>query len=220
MKEIAYSDVTPYGSVRPHSELTWSGDGADEGGGGWDWLELDVGQTTKLKDGRSIHRWLKRCAKCNSLFSITPCENCGETKLQGCGMPPEPGMPADSESPDGIGCTRCNKGRVRWNCRTCGTENLYLGTIVSFRSRACYIATAACDPDDAPLLDTLRLFRDQCLMRSALGRLFVLSYEKVSPPMAQLIRKSSAARWCTRCFVVLPAAHIAGKLIVWMREDH
>jgi len=214
MKEIAYKDITQHGRLRLRSKLTWSDPYGD-----WDWLEFDVGQMTKLKNGRAIHRWLKRCTKCNSLFSIQPCENCGGTKLRGVGMPPKPGMPQDSESPDGIGCIRCNKGRVSWNCSTCGIDNLYEGTITSFSSRLCYIATAACDPEDAPLLDVLYLFRDKCLMRMALGRLFVATYNYVSPPIAQLIRKSSTARRCTRFVVVRPAAYIAGKLIAWIYND-
>jgi hypothetical protein len=205
MKEIAYSDITPHGRLRPRSKLTWSDDDGD-----WDWLELDVSRTTSIKDGRSIHLWLTRCVKCNVLFSIRPCENCGEVKFRGTGM-------ADG-GPDGIGCIRCNTGRARWNCSACGTDNLYEGTIASYNSRACYIATAVCDPKDATVLVTLRRFRDQCLMGSAFGRLLVAGYEFVSPPVAQFIGKSSAARWCTRCFVVLPAAHIAGRLIEWMRE--
>ncbi len=206
MKETAYGHITPHGSLRPRSKLTWSDEDGD-----WDGLRLDVSRTTKIKDGRSVHVWLKRCAKCKRLFSINPCEICGETKFEGGAMV--------SEGPDGLLCLRCDKGHPRWNCSACGTDNLYEGTIVSFSSRVCYIATAVCDPRDSPLLDTLRLFRDQCLLRSALGRLFVATYECVSPPMAQIIRKSSTARWCSRYFVVLPAAHIAGRLIAWMRED-
>ena len=201
MEETAYTDVGLHRSLRLHPKLTWSDDDGD-----WDWLEFDASRTTKAKGGRPVHQWLKKCARCNGLFSIVPCDNCGGVKFRGTGMA--------SGGPDGIGCVRCNHGRARWKCSACGNDNLFEGTIASFSSRSCYIATAACDPGDAPVLETLRLFRDQCLLPSAIGRFFVAIYVYASPPMARLIRKSPSARWCTRCFIVLPAARIARWLTV------
>lgn len=49
----------------------------------------------------------------------------------------------------------------------------------------CYIATAVYGSYDSPPVMTLRRYRDETLERSALGRAFIRSYYRVSPPLAK-----------------------------------
>jgi len=54
----------------------------------------------------------------------------------------------------------------------------------------CFIATAVFDSPTAAEVLILRIFREQILKPHPLGRGFILTYYKISPPLAQWIRKS------------------------------
>lgn len=58
-------------------------------------------------------------------------------------------------------------------------------------SGGCYIATAVYGDYDAPEVLVLRAFRDDVLLQSIIGRLFVKVYYFVSPPLAQNLKKCS-----------------------------
>jgi hypothetical protein len=52
---------------------------------------------------------------------------------------------------------------------------------------SCYIATVAFGTHFEAKADVLRLFRDDYLMSSAAGKVFVIAYYKYSPPIAGYI---------------------------------
>jgi uncharacterized repeat protein (TIGR01451 family) len=62
----------------------------------------------------------------------------------------------------------------------------------------CFIATAAYGSYLNPHVQALREFRDRRLMSSSLGRRFVWSYYRYSPPIAAAIQRSVALRMVTR----------------------
>lgn len=70
------------------------------------------------------------------------------------------------------------------------------------KSRLCFVATAAFGSPTNEEVQTLRRFRDEVLERSALGRCFIRSYYRVSPPLANLIagspRGRAIVRWLLR----------------------
>ena len=63
---------------------------------------------------------------------------------------------------------------------------------------ACFIATAAHGSLYQEDVTTLRRFRDEVLMPYAAGRWFVGAYYSISPPIADAIRGSDAAKAVTR----------------------
>lgn len=61
------------------------------------------------------------------------------------------------------------------------------------RAGPCFVATAAFG-EDAPELEAFRAFRDECLARSALGRLAVRGYYVVGPSLASGVRRHRGTR--------------------------
>jgi hypothetical protein len=76
--------------------------------------------------------------------------------------------------------------------------------ILSRPKGACFIATAAYGSSLASEVILLSRFRDDVLLRSSLGALFVTFYYQVSPPLASLIARSEFLRAATRRFFLAP----------------
>jgi hypothetical protein len=68
----------------------------------------------------------------------------------------------------------------------------------------CFIATAAYGTETAGQLNILREFRDQVLLKSALGTRFVETYYKLSPPVADFIAGSDFLRAVVRALFIDP----------------
>jgi len=77
----------------------------------------------------------------------------------------------------------------------------------------CFIATAVYG-EDASELELLRGFRDQYLMRSQLGRLFVLSYYLCSPYLAAVIAKSVMVREFVKNLFLKPMCVLIGRVML------
>jgi hypothetical protein len=72
----------------------------------------------------------------------------------------------------------------------------------------CFIATAAYGTETASQLNILRDFRDQVLLKNALGSRFVAAYYKLSPPVAAFIVKNDFLRAVVREVLVDPVVNI------------
>ena len=72
----------------------------------------------------------------------------------------------------------------------------------------CFIATAAYGSSSAEQIDVLREFRDEVLLQSTPGSLFVALYYRLSPPVAEVISESSFLQTVVRELLVDP--------VVWM----
>ena len=72
----------------------------------------------------------------------------------------------------------------------------------------CFIATAAYGTETATELDTLRDFRDQVLLKNALGSLFVDTYYVISPPIADFIAGSDFLRAVVREVLLDPVVDL------------
>jgi hypothetical protein len=60
---------------------------------------------------------------------------------------------------------------------------------MGYKESSCYIATAVYGSYDAPEVLVLRRFRDEKLLASAFGRLFVKVYYTLSPPLAERLHR-------------------------------
>lgn len=68
----------------------------------------------------------------------------------------------------------------------------------------CFVATAAYGSPHAPEVILLSRFRDEVLLNSKFGILFVSFYYWISPPLASLISKVAFLRVTTRIFLITP----------------
>jgi Fe-S oxidoreductase len=68
-------------------------------------------------------------------------------------------------------------------------ENYYNSIKIEHKSKNCYIATLVYKDIDHPRVEILRNFRDNFLIKSSMGRLFVYSYYKTSPKIVIFLKK-------------------------------
>jgi len=71
-------------------------------------------------------------------------------------------------------------------------------SVIDTSNLDCFIATAAYGSYLDPHVDALRHFRDNVLLHSTAGTLFVDCYYRHSPPIAAFISKHNSLRFCTR----------------------
>lgn len=76
----------------------------------------------------------------------------------------------------------------------------------------CFIATAAFGSEISNEVITLKLYRDKVLINNAIGRAFIKTYYRLSPPIANLIRKKPQVRALVR-FLLKPIIRLAKKKI-------
>lgn len=77
----------------------------------------------------------------------------------------------------------------------------------------CFIATAAFGTSLHPDLVDLRAYRDEVLMASAAGRLFVAVYYRTSPPVAEVVARCAALRAAVLLIVVRPMLAVARRTL-------
>jgi len=72
----------------------------------------------------------------------------------------------------------------------------------------CFVATAAYGSPMAAEVIALSRFRDNFLLKSALGRSLVKAYYHISPPLAAVIARSHLLRAATRTLVLRPVLQV------------
>lgn len=78
--------------------------------------------------------------------------------------------------------------------------------------RGCFVATAATAPDSLEVL-RLQRFRDEVLLRWAVGRSAVAAYEKLSPPIALQLASRPVLRFIARWGIVKPASAVVAQVL-------
>ena len=77
--------------------------------------------------------------------------------------------------------------------------------------KGCFIATACYGDYDAPEVLVLRRYRDDILLNSTVGRLFVSTYYRISPPIAELISHSNSTKRVIRKYLLSPIIKFINK---------
>lgn len=94
-------------------------------------------------------------------------------------------------------CKRCDTRITHFRCDDCDARPTK-GECVS-SSGACFIATATYGSASAPEVIALRRFRDDVLLSSDTGAVFVRMYYRTSPQLARLVLKNMwlriGSRW-------------------------
>lgn len=115
-------------------------------------------------------------------------------------------LKASVQSPVGANCTRIRLRGSGWHE---GAEVRF--DEVGFwppMGGFCFIATAAYGTETGAELDVLRDFRDQVLLKNALGSRFVEAYYKVSPPIADFIAENDFLRSVVREVFIDPIVNL------------
>lgn len=89
-----------------------------------------------------------------------------------------------------------------------GKATLVPFPLVPPKQAGCFIATAACGSAEAWEVAALRSFRDRRLSMSALGRLAVEAYYRISPPLARWIEGRPGIRAWIRRRLIAPLARL------------
>src|SRR5882724_2451821 len=76
--------------------------------------------TITASKGGGVPYNVRKCVRCNTSFSIPLCSNCDSKDFAFCKI---------ATGGDGIVCKKCELGRSRWDCPTCGYDNPYSKSI-------------------------------------------------------------------------------------------
>jgi hypothetical protein len=104
-------------------------------------------------------------------------------------------------------CTKCMvKLKPYLNEKDITTENK--------QKEGCFIATACYGDYNTPELLILREFRDDTLLESKMGQLFVCWYYKISPPVATFISKNNFLKKFLKLVFIKPLTKIVAFLFI------
>ncbi len=99
-------------------------------------------------------------------------------------------------------CEDCGMEITQFRCDECGCWPDQDECATS--SGACFIATATYGSAFAPQVIALRRFRDEVLLPSDIGSLFVTAYYFVSPPLASLVSREQLLKSATKYVLLEP----------------
>lgn len=99
------------------------------------------------------------------------------------------------------------------NLRLDNLKNVFSHGLKTTESGSCFIATATYGSPQAPEIEILRQFRDEVLLRSKGGQIFVDLYYLISPPIAHAISQSIALKKIVRNCLLEPLIKIVSQHI-------
>lgn len=102
---------------------------------------------------------------------------------------------------------------LRSNLTSKAQESGFTIQSTSPKGSGCFIATAATGSYDHPDVVTLRIFRDDILAQSQVGRFFIAAYYRISPPVARWIAEDQFRKNAALRLVVKPLSRVADRLL-------
>ena len=79
------------------------------------------------------------------------------------------------------------------------------------KRKGCFVATACYGDYHSPEVKSLRLYRDEKLLKSISGKIFIQAYYIVSPPIAYIISKSNFLKKNIRHYILQPIVNKINK---------
>jgi len=132
----------------------------------------------KYKKSKKYDDWIVvrfRCVSCGETHDVPCCSNC-EKGFYEAGY--------SKSGTAGLFCKNCGSGFTSWNCTSCGTTNPIENSLEHLRKKGCFIATAVYGSYQKTEVIILRKYRDDILLSSKIGQIFVRIYYFLSPPFA------------------------------------
>jgi len=84
------------------------------------------------------------------------------------------------------------------------TLDILLSQTNKSRSKGCFIATAVYGSQNSRELKLLKYFRDSYLLKNYVGKIIVMIYYRISPPLALKIEKSKFYKKIVRSMILKP----------------
>jgi hypothetical protein len=81
------------------------------------------------------------------------------------------------------------------------SKPIAFGVTTTHKDAFCFIATAAYQDPDHPMVQQLRFVRDELLAHSRLGRRFIAAYDRHGPKAADIVRPSRTLRVASRAIL-------------------
>ena len=167
---------------------------------------LESGVYNNRLSSHDLNQNVLECVKCKDTSArLEPCNNCGSN------------TDLDFNRYSSLGslyCIKCKRvhQQNRWVCTKCNCDNPILETLfhwveIDIRSEGktgCFVATTCYGNYDAPEVLALRQFRDDKLLKTFSGKVFVKFYYSVSPFLVRLISKSDLRKNFVRKFILEP----------------
>jgi hypothetical protein len=94
-----------------------------------------------------------------------------------------------------------------------GTSDTKTWTVTVKAPSPCYIATATYGTPLDSRIDILRDFRDELLLTNPIGKTFVSTYYRTSPPIADALRENDGLRTITRLTLITPLVYLSKFLL-------
>jgi len=92
-------------------------------------------------------------------------------------------------------------------------ERKYRGKTTILEEKKCFIATATMGDENHPYVTVLREYRDKVLRKDFFGRIFIIGYYKLSPPIAKIIERNGTLRKIIKFLVIKPIYLMANKIM-------
>ena len=101
-------------------------------------------------------------------------------------------------------------------CLSCGWEFVLFAQAyhiyVADAGSGCFIATASTGSENSLDVVLLTKYRDDVLRKSFWGRMFIKTYEFISPPIARWLRKGIRRRLWVRKYIITPIVRFVSRI--------
>lgn len=147
-----------------------------------------------------------RCSNCNKVYAIPFCAECGRNTGRFSYK-----MHRLKNGGAALFCSSCDEQFYAWECPSCNKVNKTNTSVVNKKS-GCFIATACYGSPYCSEVLILKDFRDNCLLHTHYGRLFISIYYKFSPRLAKYIENKMFLKNIIKILFIGPIAKMLNNI--------